>query len=467
MLYVCRWTIQEFIKGYSRDLEADDLYEPLKDHKSDRLGNILEKNWNRELKSPNGGKKPQPSFMKAMIKSFGPRFMCFGFVLLFVELVVKVAQPIFLGRLIRYFTPSSGISKQEAYMFALGALKLSHSAMGLTTAGQVVNLLSNDVNRFDVVPIFMHYLWVGPIETVICSYLMWSEMGMSALFGIAMLLLTIPLQGYLGKKTSSIRMKTAVRTDERVRLMNEIISGIQVIKMYTWEKPFAKLVSLARRNEIRQIKLSSYIRGVYLSFIMFTTRSFLLLDEVSGSSHSYSNGGKPKEVEVCLQGAKAQWNFEMADATLVGINLKVTSGQLVALSLSSGTIHVSGSLSYAAQEPWLFAGSLRQNITFGQNWNAARYREVIRVCALETDLAQLPYGDRTIVGERGVSLSGGQRARVSLARAVYKEADIYLLDDPLSAVDAHVGRHLFDDCIKGFLKHKAVVLVTHQLQLTH
>ena len=134
------------------------------------------------------------------------------------------------------------------------------------------------------------------------------------------------------------------------------------------------------------------------------------------------------------------------------------------LSLISGSIQVSGRLSYAAQEPWLFAGSVKQNITFGQPWDAARYREVVKVCALERDMSQLPYGDRSIVGERGVSLSGGQRARVSLARAVYKDADIYLLDDPLSAVDAHVGRHLFDDCIKGYLRHKAVLLVTHQLQ---
>lgn len=81
-----------------------------------------------------------------------------------------------------------------------------------------------------------------------------------------------------------------------------------------------------------------------------------------------------------------------------------------------------------------------------------RYKEVIGVCALERDLKSLPYGDYTIIGERGVSLSGGQRARVNLARAIYRHADIYLLDDPLSAVDTLVGKHIFDNCIKGFLK---------------
>lgn len=107
---------------------------------------------------------------------------------------------------------------------------------------------------------------------------------------------------------------------------------------------------------------------------------------------------------------------------------------------------------------------MRQNILFGRPYDKGRYKKVIRVCALARDFDLLPYGDRTIVGERGISLSGGQRARVNLARAVYKEADIYLLDDPLSAVDSQVGKQMFDECISGFLRNKIVVLVTHQLQ---
>ncbi|KAJ8973529.1 hypothetical protein NQ317_015663, partial [Molorchus minor] len=92
------------------------------------------------------------------------------------------------------------------------------------------------------------------------------------------------------------------------------------------------------------------------------------------------------------------------------------------------------------------------------------YREIIKVCALEKDFQQFPYGDKTLVGERGASLSGGQRARINMARAVYYDADIYLFDDPLSAVDTHVGKHLFEECIKKYLKNKTRILVTHQLQ---
>lgn len=134
------------------------------------------------------------------------------------------------------------------------------------------------------------------------------------------------------------------------------------------------------------------------------------------------------------------------------------------LPLVSGTLLIKGEISYASQEPWLFAGTIRQNILFGQAMDKQRYNTVVKRCALERDFSLLPYGDKTLIGDRGISLSGGQRARINLARAVYKQADIYLLDDPLSAVDTHVGKELFKQCITGYLKNKIVLLVTHQIQ---
>lgn len=107
---------------------------------------------------------------------------------------------------------------------------------------------------------------------------------------------------------------------------------------------------------------------------------------------------------------------------------------------------------------------MRQNIIFGREFEYQRYKQVIKVCSLSRDFSLFPYADRTIVGERGISISGGQKARINLARAVYKRADIYLLDDPLSAVDIHVGQQLFENCIKGMLHDKIVILITHQLQ---
>lgn len=125
---------------------------------------------------------------------------------------------------------------------------------------------------------------------------------------------------------------------------------------------------------------------------------------------------------------------------------------------------VIGNISYASQEPWLFVSSVKNNILFGMDFEKDKYNKVVNVCALQRDFKQLSYGDRTLVGERGASLSGGQRARINLARAVYRDADIYLLDDPLSAVDAHVSKHLFEKCILDYLKGKTRILVTHQVQ---
>lgn len=135
------------------------------------------------------------------------------------------------------------------------------------------------------------------------------------------------------------------------------------------------------------------------------------------------------------------------------------------LPIQEGKAIINGSLSYAAQKPWLFSGTVRNNILFGQVYEKKRYNEVVKCCALTTDFEQLPNGDRTVVGERGASLSGGQRARISLARAMYKKASIYILDDPLSAVDAHVGKHLFDEVIgpNGFVQNETRILVTHQV----
>lgn len=164
-------------------------------------------------------------------------------------------------------------------------------------------------------------------------------------------------------------------------------------------------------------------------------------------------------------------NIELKLNTSCAILGDVGSGKSILLKtilgdlpLMCGHLTVSGSLSYAAQEPWLFQATVRQNIIFTEPFDAKRYAEVIRACALESDLQQWPSGDRTNVGERGVCLSGGQRARINLARAVYRRADIYLLDDPLAAVDAQVGKYIAEKCITKFLRGKMVVFVTHQLQ---
>ncbi|XP_015184428.1 PREDICTED: probable multidrug resistance-associated protein lethal(2)03659 isoform X2 [Polistes dominula] len=594
---------------------------------------------NKALKSgakfDNESNLKEPSLLKVLIKCFGARIMFYGIILVIMEIVLRprkytytlvngdplykkqnnsdmVLQPLCLGYLLRYYNTQE-VSKNEAYLYALGvilcsavnifvvhpymmailhmgmkmrvaccsliyrkALRLSRTALGKTTVGQAVNLLSNDVNRFDVAIIFLHYLWIAPLETMIITYFMFAEVQISAIIGVVTLLMFIPLQGYLGKKSSELRLRTAIRTDERVRLTNEIITGIQAIKMYTWEKPFSDLIEKARKKEINVIRSTSYIRGVTMSFIIFTTRmclfitilayvlfggkitaekvfiltayynilrqtmtvffpqgitqvaeamvsikrlqKFMMYEEImpeknidknkniakkkhkksanlnnevnedlTNKRNSYDEQPKLNSADpIKLENAFAKWFSSENEYTLQDINVHVRPGELIAivgqvgsgkssllnvilkeLKLSSGTLKVNGNTAYSSQEPWLFAGSVRQNILFGRPMDQVRYNNVVKVCQLKRDFSLLPYGDKTIVGERGISLSGGQRARINLARAVYAESEIYLFDDPLSAVDAHVGKHMFEECIVKYLKGKTRILVTHQLQYLH
>nr|XP_023022905.1 probable multidrug resistance-associated protein lethal(2)03659 [Leptinotarsa decemlineata] len=209
---------------------------------------------------------------------------------------------------------------------------------------------------------------------------------------------------------------------------------------------------------------------------------FLGLEEQSTTAVLNGTVSADKPGRVKMEKATASWS--LAADTLIDINLDIPPGTLCCvvgsvgsgkssllhvllkeLPLNCGKVDVSGEISYASQEPWLFVSSVRDNILFGKPYIKQRYEEVVRVCALETDISQFPHGDKTLVEEKGVSLSGGQRARINLARAVYATADVYLFDDPLSAVDTHVGKHLFEECIKGYLKNKTRILVTHQLQV--
>jgi ABC-type multidrug transport system fused ATPase/permease subunit len=164
--------------------------------------------------------------------------------------------------------------------------------------------------------------------------------------------------------------------------------------------------------------------------------------------------------------------IKVPKGALVGIVGAVGSGKSTLLSsvigettLHSGSIKLGGKLGYAGQQPWILNATIRENILFGQPYHEDRYLGAIRDAALLTDLELFPDGDMTQIGERGINLSGGQKQRINLARLIYFECDIALLDDPLSAVDVHVGHYLFTHGIQGALQGRTRLLVTHQLHV--
>ncbi|XP_078483628.1 ATP-binding cassette sub-family C member 12 [Ciona intestinalis] len=164
-------------------------------------------------------------------------------------------------------------------------------------------------------------------------------------------------------------------------------------------------------------------------------------------------------------------NLNVKKGRLVGVCGPIGSGKsclistiLGQLPFQMGSIGLKGSMCFVPQQAWIFHASVRENILFGMPWKEEKFNRVIKSCCLEQDIESFPRGYETEIGERGINLSGGQKQRISLARAVYSEREIIFLDDPLSAVDAHVGRHIFFECIKKDLSDKTVLFVTHQLQ---
>uniref|UniRef100_A0A8C5BEN1 Cystic fibrosis transmembrane conductance regulator n=1 Tax=Gadus morhua TaxID=8049 RepID=A0A8C5BEN1_GADMO len=548
------WLNPLFRIGYKRSLEQEDLYNVLPEFRSKTLGLTLQSYWDEEcLKSAKELKKP--SFCKAVIRCYWKSYSLLG-IFTFIEEATMIVQPVLLGYLLRYFEtydPNDYHGLELACYYALGmslsllllavmhhilffniqkagmkirvamcnmifrkALCLSNSARGKTTTGQIVNLLSNDVSKFDDLTMFLHYLWVGPIQVAVVVALLWGEIGPSCLVGIALLIFLMPLQTQFGRMFSVYRSRTAVLTDHRIRTMNEVVTGMRIIKMYAWEKPFAALVSEYRTEEIVNLMKSSMLRAANMAtyfsaskiIVLFTFAVYVMLGNTITASRVFVTVSLygairltvthffPSALEKLFESLVSIERIQVRGSphvfpqpgnqdapSLQKISLSVGSRQLVAvigpvgagkssllsailgeLPLDKGVVKVKGQLTYACQQPWVFPGTIRDNILFGKELDPAKYEKVLRACALKRDMELLPDGDLTLIGDRGATLSGGQKARVNLARAVYQDADIYLLDDPLSAVDGEVGRHLFEKCICGILKDKPRILVTHQLQ---
>ncbi|KAG6505225.1 ABC transporter C family member 14-like [Zingiber officinale] len=218
--------------------------------------------------------------------------------------------------------------------------------------------------------------------------------------------------------------------------------------------------------------------------------SFMTSAELDDSAVERSaTCGSEDGVAIELTGGAFSWDDEASDesaASLKQIDLRIQRGELAAVvgtvgsgksSLLScilgemnkitGKVRVCGSTAYVAQTSWIQNGTIQDNILFGAPMDGKRYEEVIRVCCLQKDLEMMEFGDQTEIGERGINLSGGQKQRIQLARAVYQDADVYLLDDVFSAVDAQTGSEIFKECVRGVLKSKTIVLVTHQVDFLH
>ena len=518
----------------------------------------------------------------AIIRAFGPKYFYISLIAYFCELVLRLAQPFLIGFIVRYlnepvgtenglsgtttaimgivlivscFLYTAGRHRNNVMLQCVGnnvrtsltimlfkkVMKLSMSSLGETDVGQVVNIMANDLNRFEDLSWFLAYAIVGPVMCVIIVivtyyYLNWQ----ACIAGIISIVFFIALQGLMGALFNRFRRITAQITDKRVNKMSELITAMKIIKLYCWEDPFQEVIHAIRKEEMTTLTSTYYLKGINSSFFFIATRimvftafityvltgntlhpeaAFVILAmydaiRISVTAHfpnAIGSGAESiiatarcqkilelderknvlREVQTGDRGSilcrnfHGKWTKSLLIENLIDITLDVRPGELLVVVGSvgagkscflyslldeiekiSGTCLLSGTASYAPQESWCFGGSVKDNILLSSQFDPVKFNNVVKVCGLERDLELFPEAENTFVGEKGYSLSGGQKARISLARAVYHDSDVYLLDDPLSAVDPKVGNHIFSKCIKGFLQKqgRTVVLVTHQLQ---
>nr|CAH8830168.1 unnamed protein product [Trichobilharzia regenti] len=425
-------------------------------------------------------------------------------------------------------------------------LRLNQKALAGSTTGQIINLLSIDIQSFELAFVFLHYIWMGILQAFVVFGLMARITVIPSLLAVGVIFLLIPMQSEFNRRYARTKFRIAKVTDHRVRILSDIIAGIRLIKFNVWENAFTKLVHSYRSKEAKlimrarifqafrfsqlifQIKLAmlvliasalllhkgegdpealksyqiyalmSFITSLYYSITLFMPMAieqlhlayisckrisaFLLLPETEGGHLPQIKDSSLTTIE--FTDVYSQWQSDTRSYTLKDISFKASGHELIGvigsvgsgkssllqtilgeLPYLSGDIVRSGSVAYLPQVSWIFPGTIRENVISNLPFEPERYAAVLKVTSLDADLSRFPNGDKTYISERGGSLSGGQKARIALARVAYSRQQILLLDDPLAAVDARVSNHLFKECICDFMSDKLRLLVTHQHQL--
>ncbi|GAV06012.1 hypothetical protein RvY_16054-2 [Ramazzottius varieornatus] len=575
------WMTGLIYTGWRRALVGSDLWDLKAIDKSEVHASRLDKYWEVELKrsqrsKERGARKVYvPSLSKALCKTFwvglsvsaGCRLFNDSFLFLApfqLKLLIQFinnkdeeswkgyvyAAGLLLGSCVQvlflahYFLSSlrTGMHIRSAVVVAVyrKALRMSSAAKRLSTVGEVVNLMAVDSQRFLDLTWSMQLLWSAPLQILIAIYFLWQEMGVAALAGLVAMVFLIPSNAWVAGRMKNLQIAQMKNKDGRIRMMNEILNGMKILKLYAWEPSFEQQVLNIREKELTTLKKTAYLNSLS-SFIMqispfvvalvtFTTFVMISEDNILDAEKAFVSltlfnilrrplGMLPDVIQSVVQarvavnrltkfllneeldpdsvrrlpssdiyavrisGGNFSWdggpdaqpmlrdiNLSVADGTLVAIVGQVGTGKssLVAAMLGlmeklSGDVAVKENIAYVTQQAWIQNLTLKENILFGKPLDEEKYERVLEACALKEDLAMLPAGDQTEIGEKGINMSGGQKQRISLARAVYAGADVFFLDDPLSAVDAHVGKHIFENVIgpNGMLHNRTRILVTH------
>ncbi|CAH0491864.1 unnamed protein product [Peronospora farinosa] len=583
------WVTPLMELGNQRPLQHDDLYllDPV--NRAREVSTKFEKAWKKQCNKPNG----KPSLAWALASCFGGQLAKAGLLKL-VHDSLQFVGPMLIKEIIAYLqNPEAQLNEGLVYaaiVFVSGVLQsfllrnyffncfeagmrvrsavctavynkslvLSAAARQKKTTGEITNLMSIDAQRLQELSTLINSVWFSIFQIVVACYLLWKQIGVATFAGVAVIILMLPITAGISKLMQGLQIKLMKVKDERIKICNEVLAGIKVIKLQAWEHSFTKRVLEYRSEELSKLRTYIYARSASMTLFsaipaLVTVASFytyvklgntldvgtaltslalfnilrfplFMLPQVLNSIveasvsvdrlSSYFQEEEREKVEpgdldsagVRVSDADFMWDTapDMLEEdsllredslgereaqggggsvpVLRGVSLEAHLGDLIAVvghvgagkstllsgilgdaRCSRGKVSLRGSVAYVSQQPFIQNATVRENICFGLPFDEAKYGKALRASSMQKDLATLPGGDLTEIGEKGINLSGGQRTRVALARAVYQDADIYLLDDILSAVDSHVGHDIFKECIKNCLKNKVVILVTHGL----
>uniref|UniRef100_A0A8C5EN82 Cystic fibrosis transmembrane conductance regulator n=1 Tax=Gouania willdenowi TaxID=441366 RepID=A0A8C5EN82_GOUWI len=530
-------------KGFRMKLELSDVYKAPSCDLADDLSERLEREWDREVVSA----KKKPKLMRALARCFFGQFAFFG-VLLYLGVTSKTVQPQLLGRIIASFDPFHAPERSQGYFLALGlcllftarflllqpaifglhhlgmqirialfsliykkTLKLSSRVLDKISTNQLVSLMSAHLNKLDESLGLAHFVWITPLQCILCVGLIWELIEVNGFCALAALTLLGIIQAWLAQKMGPHRVKRAGMISRRLALTSEIVENIHSVKAYGWEEVMETIIKNIRQYDITH-HTQAHVRQLPTSCcwtilsLLLNPQDFLTKEEYRVLEYNLTT------TELELVNVSASWDegigelFEKikqenkanghlnGDAGLFFTNLYVTpvlknislhleKGQMLAVAGSTGSgkssllmmilgelvpsegkIRHSGRISFSPQTSWIMPGTIRDNILFGLTYDEYRYTSIIKACQLEEDFALLPEKDKTLLLEGGVTLSGGQRARLVLARAVYKDADVYLLDAPFTHLDIVTEKEIFEKCICTLMASKTRIVVTNKLE---
>ncbi|XP_027700815.1 cystic fibrosis transmembrane conductance regulator isoform X3 [Vombatus ursinus] len=590
------WTRPILRKGFRQRLELSDIYQIPSSNSADHLSEKLEREWDRELAS-----KKKPKLINALRRCFFWRFVFHGIILYLGE-VTKAVQPLLLGRIIASYDPDNKVERSIAIYLGIGlcllfivrtlllhpaifglhhigmqmrialfsliykkTLKLSSRVLDKISTGQLISLLSNNLNKFDEGLALAHFVWIVPLQVVLLMGLLWELLQASAFCGLAFLIVLALFQAWLGQMMMKYRERRAGKINERLVITSEMIENIQSVKAYCWEEAMEKMIENLRQTELKLTRKTAYVRyfnssafffsGFFVVFLavlpyalikgiilrkIFTTISFCIVLRMAVTRQFpwavqtwYDSLGAINKIQdflqkeeyktleynltttdVVMENITAFWdegfgdlfvkaeqnnsdgkfsngdnglffsNFSLLGTpVLKNINFKIEKGQLLAvagstgagktsllmlimgeLEPSEGKIKHSGRISFCSQFSWIMPGTIKENIIFGVSYDEYRYKSVIKACQLEEEISKFAEKDNTILGEGGITLSGGQRARISLARAIYKDADLYLLDSPFGYLDVLTEKEIFESCVCKLMANKTRILITSKME---